>query len=338
MAHLCDAGGQEPRGQERARPPRARGQSPDPGVVRPVPARRSAGRRGRGGQDPGAARATGGSHHGTLGRRFFGPTVSVFPAIGGDGPSATRWTRMPGRANDLPRSFRRGRLCPPPPSANPTGTRSAAATPSVSAGRSWRAASAGAADRLRASRGVADARRRRTLARSRARRPQIGRHPADRRPFARIFVQHPHACLRGSGHGRARARPVCRHRRARARGALARCRLRAPGRRWCAGPRPDARQSRRWGSAARRASSGATPPRWARSIRSRRSPWSFSIHPIGRPGRARARPARAGKWLTPDALIVVEEAADASFAAPAGFTEIERRRYDDTELIFLRAD
>jgi 16S rRNA (guanine966-N2)-methyltransferase len=47
--------------------------------------------------------------------------------------------------------------------------------------------------------------------------------------------------------------------------------------------------------------------------------------------------ARAGKWLTPDALIVVEEAADAGFTAPAGFEEIERRRYDDTELIFLRS-
>jgi 16S rRNA (guanine966-N2)-methyltransferase len=46
--------------------------------------------------------------------------------------------------------------------------------------------------------------------------------------------------------------------------------------------------------------------------------------------------ARAGKWLLPDALIVVEEAADAGFKPPAGFEEIERRRYDDTELIFLK--
>jgi 16S rRNA (guanine966-N2)-methyltransferase len=46
--------------------------------------------------------------------------------------------------------------------------------------------------------------------------------------------------------------------------------------------------------------------------------------------------ARDGEWLTPDALIVVEEAADAGFAAPSGFEELERRRYDDTELIFLR--
>jgi len=46
--------------------------------------------------------------------------------------------------------------------------------------------------------------------------------------------------------------------------------------------------------------------------------------------------ARDGGWLTPDALIVVEEAAKAAFAAPAGFTEVERRRYDDTEFIMLR--
>jgi 16S rRNA (guanine966-N2)-methyltransferase len=47
--------------------------------------------------------------------------------------------------------------------------------------------------------------------------------------------------------------------------------------------------------------------------------------------------ARDGGWLTPDALVVVEEAADAGFVAPAGLAELERRRYDDTELIFLRA-
>ena len=46
--------------------------------------------------------------------------------------------------------------------------------------------------------------------------------------------------------------------------------------------------------------------------------------------------ARAGGWLAPDALIVVEEAASAAFAAPAGFDELERRRYDDTALIVLR--
>jgi 16S rRNA (guanine966-N2)-methyltransferase len=46
--------------------------------------------------------------------------------------------------------------------------------------------------------------------------------------------------------------------------------------------------------------------------------------------------AREGGWLVPEALIVVEEAADAGFVTPAGFLELERRRYDDTEVVFLR--
>ena len=46
--------------------------------------------------------------------------------------------------------------------------------------------------------------------------------------------------------------------------------------------------------------------------------------------------ARTGGWLAPDALIVVEEAADAGFTPPEGFAEIERREYADTQLIFLR--
>jgi 16S rRNA (guanine966-N2)-methyltransferase len=46
--------------------------------------------------------------------------------------------------------------------------------------------------------------------------------------------------------------------------------------------------------------------------------------------------ARDGGWLADDALIVVEEAADAAFKAPEGFEEIERRRYDDTEFVILR--
>jgi 16S rRNA (guanine966-N2)-methyltransferase len=43
-----------------------------------------------------------------------------------------------------------------------------------------------------------------------------------------------------------------------------------------------------------------------------------------------------GGWLVPDALIVVEEAKQSAFAAPQGCVEIERRAYDDTEIIFLR--
>jgi 16S rRNA (guanine966-N2)-methyltransferase len=47
--------------------------------------------------------------------------------------------------------------------------------------------------------------------------------------------------------------------------------------------------------------------------------------------------AHEGGWLAPDALIVVEAAADAGFMAAEGFEECERRRYVDTEVVFLRA-
>jgi 16S rRNA (guanine966-N2)-methyltransferase len=47
---------------------------------------------------------------------------------------------------------------------------------------------------------------------------------------------------------------------------------------------------------------------------------------------------RDGGWLTPGAILVVEEAKAAAFAAPDGFEELERRAYDDTELIICRAE
>jgi len=46
---------------------------------------------------------------------------------------------------------------------------------------------------------------------------------------------------------------------------------------------------------------------------------------------------RDGGWLLPEAIVVVEEAADAELAAPAGYEELERRTYDDTMIVFLRA-
>ncbi|HMK70464.1 MAG TPA: 16S rRNA (guanine(966)-N(2))-methyltransferase RsmD [Xanthobacteraceae bacterium] len=46
--------------------------------------------------------------------------------------------------------------------------------------------------------------------------------------------------------------------------------------------------------------------------------------------------ACAGGWLAPDALIVIEESAKSAFTAPQGFSELERRRYDDSEFVFLR--
>ena len=64
----------------------------------------------------------------------------------------------------------------------------------------------------------------------------------------------------------------------------------------------------------------------------------FADPPYGRglAGEALAS-AREGGWLAADALAVVEEAADAGFTPPAGFAELERRRYDDTEFVILRA-
>jgi 16S rRNA (guanine966-N2)-methyltransferase len=46
---------------------------------------------------------------------------------------------------------------------------------------------------------------------------------------------------------------------------------------------------------------------------------------------------RDGGWLAPDALVVVEEAADAEVAVALGYEELERRTYDDTVIVFLRA-
>ncbi|MCB4767479.1 16S rRNA (guanine(966)-N(2))-methyltransferase RsmD [Ancylobacter sp. Lp-2] len=47
--------------------------------------------------------------------------------------------------------------------------------------------------------------------------------------------------------------------------------------------------------------------------------------------------ARDGGWLAPGALVLVEEAVQSGFTPPDGFTELERRRYDTTEVVFLRA-
>src|SRR6266567_7698526 len=46
--------------------------------------------------------------------------------------------------------------------------------------------------------------------------------------------------------------------------------------------------------------------------------------------------ARDGDWLVPEALIVVEETDKAAFAPPQGFSELERRAYDDTEFVLCR--
>ena len=45
---------------------------------------------------------------------------------------------------------------------------------------------------------------------------------------------------------------------------------------------------------------------------------------------------RDGHWLVPGALVVVEEAVAAKLAVPPGFSELERRTYDDTEFVIMR--
>ena len=47
--------------------------------------------------------------------------------------------------------------------------------------------------------------------------------------------------------------------------------------------------------------------------------------------------AREGGWLVPGSMIVVEEAVASGFKAPDGYEELERRAYDDTEFVILRA-
>jgi 16S rRNA (guanine966-N2)-methyltransferase len=46
---------------------------------------------------------------------------------------------------------------------------------------------------------------------------------------------------------------------------------------------------------------------------------------------------RDGGWLTPDAMLVVEETKAAAVVAPEGYEELERRPYDDTEFVLLGA-
>jgi len=46
--------------------------------------------------------------------------------------------------------------------------------------------------------------------------------------------------------------------------------------------------------------------------------------------------AHDGGWLKPGSLVVAEERADAAFKTPAGFEELDRRQYDDTQFLFLR--
>jgi 16S rRNA (guanine966-N2)-methyltransferase len=48
--------------------------------------------------------------------------------------------------------------------------------------------------------------------------------------------------------------------------------------------------------------------------------------------------ARDGGWLKPGALVIWEEAATAELEIPAGFTDMDRRGYGETQACFLKAD
>ena len=90
-------------------------------------------------------------------------------------------------------------------------------------------------------------------------------------------------------------------------------------------------------SAARARSSAATPPNSAPRLRSRRFRWPFSIRPT------------AGDWLRRRSPLRAKAAGSRRMRSPwsrrrrmrrsrrpTGFTELERRDYDDTRFVFLR--
>lgn len=53
-------------------------------------------------------------------------------------------------------------------------------------------------------------------------------------------------------------------------------------------------------------------------------------------GQAALAAALSGGWLKPQALVVLEEAADIEASLPDGFTELDRRRYGEGQIIIGR--
>lgn len=45
---------------------------------------------------------------------------------------------------------------------------------------------------------------------------------------------------------------------------------------------------------------------------------------------------RDGGWLVPGAVVVVEERADVEVTLPEGYSELDRRRWGDTQVVFAR--
>lgn len=63
----------------------------------------------------------------------------------------------------------------------------------------------------------------------------------------------------------------------------------------------------------------------------------FCDPPYGKGLGARALAAAAdGGWLLPDAIAVLEERASTALEWPAPFTELDRRRYGDTEIAIAK--
>lgn len=63
----------------------------------------------------------------------------------------------------------------------------------------------------------------------------------------------------------------------------------------------------------------------------------FADPPYGRGMAVTALTALAARgWLAPRSLAVVEIGASEVFAVPEGFEEVDRRRYGDTAVLFLR--
>lgn len=64
---------------------------------------------------------------------------------------------------------------------------------------------------------------------------------------------------------------------------------------------------------------------------------AFLDPPYGRGlGEAALASLREGRWLTPDAICILEEAAGAAVAVPDGFTLLERREAGVAQLLVLR--
>ena len=64
---------------------------------------------------------------------------------------------------------------------------------------------------------------------------------------------------------------------------------------------------------------------------------AFLDPPYGRALAPRAlQSLAAGGWLTPDALCVIEEAAEVSIDLPAAFEALDKRTYGDTQVLFAR--